>query len=124
MCGEEVALQGILRGEGDGVDDPVEFPQRSARSSATASMSSGLFTSSSRMGGSGSRRLAVRSVRLGAAEAAKDDLRPLLLGQPGRRVGYRAPVQDTGNQYLLAFEQPPIAPPDLLPPQGPAQSRE
>ena len=41
----------------------------------------------------------------GAAEAAKDDLRPLLLGHLGRRVGYRAPVQDPGNQYLLAFEQ-------------------
>ena len=40
-----------------------------------------------------------------AAEAAQDDLRPLLLGQPRRRVGYGAPVQDAGNQYLLAFEQ-------------------
>ena len=106
------------------MDDPVEFPQRSARSSATASMSSGLFTSSSRTGfrvEASGRSLGETS---GAAEAAKDDLRPLLLGQPGRRVGYRAPVQDTGNQYLLPSSNPPIAPPDLLPPQGPAQSRE
>ena len=75
--------QGILRGEGDGVDDPVEFPQRSARSSATASMSSGLFTSSSRTGfrvEASGRSLGETS---GAAEAAKDDLRAPAPGSAG-----------------------------------------
>src|SRR5918994_3551180 len=108
LCGEEVAPQGVLRGEGDGVDDPVEIPPAfcevvSDRFDVLRLVYIEFEDRGFRVEASG------RSLReiSGAAETAKHDLSPLLLGQPGRRVGYRAPVKDTGNQYLLAFEQYP-----------------
>ena len=105
-CGEEVTPEGVLGGEGYGVDDPVEFPPAflevvrdrfDVLRLVYVEFEDGGF----RVEASG---CSLREAS-GTAEAAKDDLRPLLLGQPGRRVSYRAPVQDTGNQYLLAFEQ-------------------
>jgi hypothetical protein len=106
MCREEVAPQGFLRGEGDGVDDPVEFPPAFCEVVSDSFDVLRLVYIEFEDGGFRVEACG-RSLRetSGASETAKDDLRPLLLGQPGRRVGYRAPVQDTGNQYLLAFKQ-------------------
>src|SRR5215211_3891411 len=106
LCGEEVTPQGVLRGEGDGVDDPVEFPPAFCEVVGDRFDVLWLVYIKFEDGGFGVETSG-RSLRetSGAAEAAKNDLRPLLLGQPGCRVGYGAPVQDTGNQNLLAFEQ-------------------
>src|SRR5215208_7346977 len=106
LCGKEVTPQGVLGGEGYGVDDPVESAPAfcevvRCRFDVLRLVYVEFEDWGFRVQASG------RSLREtpGAAEATKRDLRPLLLGQASRRVGYRAPVQDTGNQYLLAFEQ-------------------
>jgi hypothetical protein len=85
LCGEEVAPQGVLRGEGDGVDDPVEILPAfcevvSDRFDVLRLVNIEFEDGGFRVEASG------RSLRetSGAAEAAKDNLRPLLLGQPGR----------------------------------------
>ena len=84
---------------------PSTRPQRSRRSSATASMSSGLLTSSSSTSGAGSS-LARRAVghALGAAEAGQDDLGPGRLRLLGDLVRDRLAVDDAGDQELLALQ--------------------
>ena len=85
---------------------PSTRPQRSRRSSATASMSSGLLTSSSRTSGAGSSLVGgAVGHALRAAEAGQHDLRAGRLRLAGDLERDRLAIDDAGDQELLALQK-------------------
>ena len=106
LRGQEVAAEGVFRGEGDGVDDAVDLAPPPFEVSGHGLDVLRLVDVELQDGGLGVELLGGPfGEAAGAAEGAQDYLRALLGGQPRRRVGDGAPVQDAGNQHLLAFEQ-------------------